>query len=81
MEAVRAASYGEYDYSDNYVKFNGYGNLESLDYITTDDLGNSVDAIAEEVADNFSTYTDLFSISEDDFEDEEEEEEEEINEQ
>jgi hypothetical protein len=81
MEAVRAASYGEYDYSDNYVKFNGYGNLESLDYITTDDLGNIVDEIAKEVADNFSTYTDLFSISEDDFEDEEEEEEDEEEEE
>ena len=47
MEAVRAVSYGEYDYSDNYVKFNGYGNLESMDYITTDDLTSSIDESAQ----------------------------------
>ena len=29
MEAVRAAYYGSYSYCDDYVKFNGYGNLES----------------------------------------------------
>ena len=30
-EAVRSAYYGDYSYCDNYVKFNGYGNLESAD--------------------------------------------------
>ena len=29
-EAVRAAYYGNYNYMDEYVRFNGYGNLESL---------------------------------------------------
>ena len=29
MEAVRASYYGDYNYCDDYVKFNGYGNLES----------------------------------------------------
>ena len=28
-EAVRASYYGDYNYCDDYVKFNGYGNLES----------------------------------------------------
>lgn len=28
-EAVRAVCYGEYHYTDNYVRFNGYGNLET----------------------------------------------------
>lgn len=77
MEAVRSVSYGEYDYSDNYVKFNGYGNLESMDYVTTEDLCNSVETMAEGIADDFSTYSDLFSIDEDDFEEEDEEEEDE----
>lgn len=40
--AVRAAFYGDYRYMDTYVKFNGYGNLESfnnaLDIITENDL-------------------------------------------
>lgn len=30
MEAVRAVSYGDYNYMDEYVRFNGYGNIESL---------------------------------------------------
>ena len=29
MEAVRSSYYGNYNYCDDYVKFNGYGNLES----------------------------------------------------
>ena len=29
MEAVRASYYGDYNYCDDYVRFNGYGNLES----------------------------------------------------
>ncbi len=30
MKAVRAISFGEYNYSDKYVKFNGYANLETF---------------------------------------------------
>ena len=30
MEAVRASWYGDYNYCDDYVRFNGYGNLESF---------------------------------------------------
>jgi len=32
MEALRAASYGDYHYSHEYVKLNAYGNLVSTDY-------------------------------------------------
>lgn len=30
-EAIRAVCYGDYNYTDEYVRFNAYGNLESLD--------------------------------------------------
>lgn len=30
LEAVRAVCFGEYEYQNEYVKFNGYGNLESF---------------------------------------------------
>ena len=30
-EAVRSSYYGDYNYCDKYVKFNGYGNLKSVD--------------------------------------------------
>ena len=29
MEAIRATYYGDYNYNDEYVKFNGYGNIDS----------------------------------------------------
>ena len=29
-EAVRSSYYGDYNYCDDYVRFNGYGNLESF---------------------------------------------------
>ena len=74
MEAVRAVSYGEYNYTHDWVKLNGYGNLESMNVIDEDDLCESIDTIAEEVADNFHNYDHLFDLDEDDFEDEEEEE-------
>ena len=31
MEVARATFYGNYKYCDQYVRFNGYGNLESFD--------------------------------------------------
>lgn len=73
MEAVRAVSYGDYNYTHNYVKFNGYGNLETMEYVGEDDLCESIDTIAEHVADNFSDYDHLFDLDEDDFEEEEDE--------
>src|SRR5690554_4352880 len=33
MDAVKAISFGEYRYSDAYVKFNGYANLETTNYL------------------------------------------------
>jgi hypothetical protein len=77
MEAVRAVSYGDYNYTHDWVKFNGYGNLESMNVIDEDDLCESIDTIAEEVADNFHNYDHLFDLDPDDFEDEDEEETEE----
>lgn len=75
MEAVRAVSFGDYSLSHDYVKYNGYGNLESMDGVNEDDLPVSIESIAEEVAENYSSYDHLFDLDEDDFEDEEEEEE------
>jgi hypothetical protein len=74
MEAVRAVSYGDYNYTHDWVVLNGYGNLVSMDSVGTDDLCESVDIIAEHVAENFSSYDHLFDIDEDDFEEDEEEE-------
>ncbi len=46
LEAVRAVCFGEYTYSDHYVMFNGYGNLETTNYaeewIDLDELTNAI---------------------------------------
>jgi len=46
IEAVRAVSYGDYSYQHEYVKFNGFGNLESFNNVNTDDLVESIEIIA-----------------------------------
>ncbi len=68
IEAVRAVCYGEYNYTDSYVKFNGYANLVSFN-----NPENEIDIteIAEDILDNPGNYYDI------ELEEEEEEEEEE----
>ena len=49
-EAVRSAYYGDYNYCDKYVRFNGYGNLESFnDY----DLEKEYKYYIDEIIDSF----------------------------
>lgn len=46
LEAVRSALYGDYNYNDEYVKFDGYNNLESLDeYKYNKLIENNIDDI------------------------------------
>lgn len=50
MEAVRAAQFGEYNYHDDYVKFDGYGNLVSYsNYEYQNELEENIDDIVERV--------------------------------
>lgn len=53
LDAVRAVAYGEYNYTNDYVIFNGYGNLESFN-----DPSNHVDIseIAEDIMENPEDY-------------------------
>ena len=51
-DAVRAVCYGDYNYTDDYVKFNGYGNLESCGkYELDEELKSNIDEIAERIID------------------------------
>lgn len=48
MGAVRAVQYGDYNINDDYVEFDGYGNLVSFNYQDhIDELKAEVDVIAE----------------------------------
>lgn len=72
MGAIRRAHYGNYTYSESFVKFDGRDNLSSIEYIKEADLSDSFKAIAENVADNLKEYSNLFDVDPDDFEEEEE---------
>lgn len=58
--AVRATHYGEYNYNDEYVKFNGYGNLESLNNYEYEDLLKSN---VDEIIESLLQYIDHISVS------------------
>lgn len=48
MGAVRAIQYGDYNLNDDYVGFDGYGNLVSFNYLVyIDELKEEVEEIAE----------------------------------
>lgn len=61
IEAVRAVSYGKFNYSDDYVKFNGYGNLESFNY-PDDEI--DINAIAEDIIENPNRYSNYVELEE-----------------
>lgn len=55
MEAVRAVCYGEYEYLDDYVKFNGLRNLESKNkWELEKELESNIDEIVESILKNRS---------------------------
>ena len=56
LEAVRAVSFGEYNYSDTYVKFNGYANLE-----TFNDVSDEIDIseLAEYIKEHPEDFDDI----------------------
>ncbi|MGV3127684.1 hypothetical protein ACEE74_11910, partial [Streptococcus orisratti] len=48
LKAVQAVCFGEYTYSDEYVRFDGYGNLESFtDFQVEEELKSSIDDILD----------------------------------
>lgn len=60
MRLAQAICYGNYHYYDNYVTFNGYGNLETFQNMTTDQLCELVPTMAEYIAENFNDFYQLF---------------------
>lgn len=53
MDAIRAVSFGDYRYSDEYVIFNGYANLETFNNVS-DHV--DISAIAEDIMENGGNY-------------------------
>lgn len=58
-EAVRATYYGDYNYMDDYVKFDAYGNLESCSELGLEkELENYQEEIIEAYIDNINEMSD-----------------------
>ena len=54
MEAVRSSYYGDYNYCDDYVRFNGYGNLESFnDYKLEKEYKEHIDDIVNALLEHY----------------------------
>ena len=67
MEAARATFFGKIEsWCDEYIKFNAYGNLESM---TEDDALEEIDNYLEEIFDNPDTWEDFIDNEEDEEED------------
>ncbi len=50
MELARAIYYGDYNYMDDYIKFDAYGNLETANEFSLEhELRDSIDEIAEKL--------------------------------
>ena len=48
IDAVRATYYGDYNYNDEYVKFNGYGNIDSYtEYERIEEIKDNIDDIVD----------------------------------
>ena len=77
MELARGIYYGDYKYSDEYVRFNGYGNLESLDnFEYKEELKDNINEIIDELMENYNNIYLPAELEEvfNNFEEEEEEE-------
>lgn len=59
---ARAIFYGDYNYSHNWVRFNGYGNLETFNWFETKDLCELVPTMAEYIVDTHQNFTQFDSI-------------------
>lgn len=66
MEAIRATYYGDYNYNDDYVRFNGYGNIDSYDeYEKNEEIRGCID----DIVDNLVEYYDCIGIYNEELED------------
>lgn len=59
IDAVRAVCFGDYNYSDDFVRFNGYGNLESACQY---EVMMEYDENKEEIADRIIELADVCGV-------------------
>lgn len=57
---VQRVCYGDYNYTHDFVWFDGYGNFKSDNFLTTGNLPDFLDNMIDEIYDDFNNYSDLF---------------------
>lgn len=62
LKAIQATQYGKYNYHDEFIQFNGYGNLDSFSRLTADNLPNSVESVALFIFENQDDFCDFFDF-------------------
>jgi hypothetical protein len=63
LQVAQAVFYGEYNYSHDWVSFNGYGNFKSYQYFEVNDLVELPHVMAEYILDNYNDFSHLFSLN------------------
>jgi hypothetical protein len=66
MEVARAIYYGDYRFMDDFVTFNGYGNLVTFSSIDTDRLVDLVETMAENIAEKIEEFEDIIRLTDED---------------
>ena len=64
LRVAQATFYGNYNYSHDWVTFDGYGNFKSYAIFTTDCLIELVNVIAEYISDNQNDFSEFDEIIE-----------------
>ena len=65
-ELARAIYYGDFNYNDEYIKFNGYGNLETFSEYEYEEL---LEENIEEITENLIVYAEYISIDNEELDD------------
>ena len=65
-ELARAIYYGDFNYNDEYIKFNGYGNLKTLSEYDYEEL---LKENIEEITENLIEYAEYISIGNEELDD------------
>ena len=62
-EVARSIHFGDYKWHHTWVQFNGYGNLESIEYMDGEKLPISVAGMAKYIAEHQEDFTDVFDMA------------------
>lgn len=62
LRAIQATQYGNYNYHHEFMQFNGYGNLNSFERLTPDNLPDTLENVAQYIFDNQHDFVDIFDF-------------------